>query len=314
MENVIIIGGGPAGYTAGIYTARANLKPLIIEGAEYGGQLMTTSVIENYPGFPEGIQGPDLMANMRKQAERFGAKLISENVTKVDFSKKPLKVFVGDKAYEGKTVIIATGAAHRHMGFPDEKKWNNKGISYCATCDGYFYQNKEVAVAGGGDSAMEEALSLTKYAKKVTVIHRRDCLRASKYMQQRAFDNPKIEFLWDSIVEGVEGKDKFEGLKIKNVKTEKTSVFKCDGLFVAIGLDPQTSMFDGQLKMVNKYIFTEPDLTKTSVEGVFACGDVMDWVFRQATTSVGNGCRAAIEVERYIQSKEPGKKDKTKVC
>jgi len=311
MEQVIIIGGGPAGYTAAIYAARAHLNPLVFEGSQYGGQLMFTTEVENFPGFPKGIMGPELMSSMREQAERFGARLISEDVTKVDLQglqgnlkdKRKIIVFADKKKYESKSLIIATGAGYRKLGLENEKKLSGKGVSYCATCDGYFFKGKDIVIVGGGDAALEEADFLTKFANSVKIIHRRDELRASKFMQDRIFANKKISFVWNSEVVDILGKDKVEGVKIKNNKTNQISDLICKGIFVAIGHVPNTQLFEGQqniLKMEKGYIITEPGTSKTSVKGVFAAGDVQDWKYRQAITSAGTGCMAAIDVERYL--------------
>ncbi|MBI1910284.1 MAG: thioredoxin-disulfide reductase [Deltaproteobacteria bacterium] len=304
-EKVIIIGSGPAGLTAAVYTARGDLKPLLIEGYQAGGQLMLTTEVENYPGFPKGIMGPELMDLFRQQAERFGTRFLTQDVTRVDFSKKPsgeapLQVFVGDQKYEAQSIIISTGASAKLIGLTNEKRLMGKGVTTCATCDGAFFRNMEVAIVGGGDSSMEEALFLTKFATKVTVIHRRHELRASKIMQDRAFANKKIKFLWDTVVEDVLGEKEVTGLKLKNVKDGKTGELKVAGLFVAIGHTPNTQLFKGQLKMdENGYLITH-DGTKTNIPGVFACGDVQDHVYRQAITAAGSGCTAAIDAERYL--------------
>lgn len=318
MEQVIIIGGGPAGYTTAIYTARAHLNPLVFEGAQYGGQLMFTTEVENYPGFPKGIMGPELMSNMREQAERFGAKLISEDVTKVELNAKgKITVFVEKKKYETKTLIIATGAGYRKLGLENEKRLSGKGVSYCATCDGYFFKGKDIVIVGGGDAALEEADFLTKFANSVKVIHRRDALAASKFIQDRAFANKKISFVWNSEVVDILGKDKVERVKVKNNKTNQISDIICQGIFVAIGHTPNTQLFENMqslqsmqnlLKMEKGYIITEPGTSKTSVKGVFAAGDVQDWRYRQAITSAGTGCMAAIDVERYLAEMKSEKK------
>jgi thioredoxin reductase (NADPH) len=301
-ENVIIIGSGPAGLTAAIYTARADLIPLCIEGYQAGGQLMLTSDVENYPGYPEGVLGPDMMADLRKQAERFGTRYLTKDVTRVDFSKRPFVVEAGEEKFEAKSIIISTGASARLIGLPNEKRLMGKGVTTCATCDGAFFRNMEVAVVGGGDSAVEEAIFLTRFCTKVTVIHRRDSLRASKIMQDRAFANKKVAFIWDTVVEDVLGEKEVEGLKLKNVKTGETSTLKAAGLFVAIGHDPNTKLFQGQIEMdKNGYIATR-DGMKTNVPGVFACGDVQDHVYRQAITAAGSGCEAAMDCERYLES------------
>ena len=300
VHKVIILGSGPAGLTAALYAARANLNPLVLGGLEWGGQVMLTTEVENYPGFIDGINGPDLMENFKKQAERFGAKIINSNVTSVDFSNKPLKVFVEKEVYETQTVIIATGASAKWLGLENEQKFIGKGISSCATCDGFFFKDKEIALVGGGDSAMEEALFLTKFASKVTVVHRRDKLRASKIMQDRAFANDKIEFIWDSEIVDVLGANNVEGVKIKNIKTNETSVCKVNGLFVAIGHIPNTNFLKEQIDLDEKgYVVCNG--TATNVEGVFVAGDVHDFRYRQAVTAAGHGCEAAIDVEKYIE-------------
>jgi thioredoxin reductase (NADPH) len=307
-RNVIIIGSGPAGLTAAIYTARANLAPLVIEGEpsstsdQPGGQLMLTTEVENFPGFPDGIMGPELMANFRRQAERFGAEFLTAKVTKVDFSVRPFQVFVRDTVYEAEAVIVSTGARSLMLGLEAESRLLGHGVSTCATCDGFFFRGQHIAVVGGGDSALEEALFLTKFAEKVTVIHRRDALRASKIMQERAFANPKIEFLWDTVVEDLIGTDRLEGVIVRNVKTGETSRLDVTGLFVAIGHRPNTDLFKGVLDMdENGYLITAPGSTATNVEGVFACGDVQDHTYRQAITAAGSGCMAAIDAERWLE-------------
>lgn len=302
VESVIIIGSGPAGLTAAIYTSRADLNPLMIEGYQSGGQLMLTTDVENFPGFPNGIMGPELMETVRKQAERFGTRFLTKDVTRVDLSKRPFVVEVGEDRFEARSIIISTGASAKLIGLPNEKRLMGKGVTTCATCDGAFFRNMEVAIVGGGDSAMEEAIFLTKFASKVTVVHRRDALRASKIMQDRAKANKKIEFLWNTTVEDVIGEKEVEGLKIKNVTNGETGVLKVAGLFVAIGHDPNTQLFKGQLEMdVNGYLITR-DGTKTNIPGVLACGDVQDHVYRQAITAAGSGCMAAIDAERYLES------------
>ncbi len=307
-RKVIIIGSGPAGLTAALYAARANLAPIVFEGIQPGGQLTITTEVENYPGFPEGIMGPVLMDEMRKQAQRFGAETIFKEVTKVDFGSRPHRVWVDDEEYSTDAVIIATGASAKLMGIENEKTYMGYGVSACATCDGFFFKNLEVAVVGGGDTAIEEASFLTKFATKVTIIHRRDQLRASKIMQERAMKNPKIEFLWNSVVEDIVGviedeKKKLTDLIIRNTVTNDRSEFKTDGLFIGIGHQPNTKLFDGQLAMdENGYLITEGKSSKTNVPGVFACGDVQDHVYRQAVTAAGSGCMAAIDTERYLES------------
>ncbi len=305
MENVIIIGSGPAGLTAAIYTARANLNPLVFEGYQYGGQLMTTTEIENFPGFEEGIQGPELMSEMREQAKRFEARLVQKDVESVNLSTRPFQVVVDGETYEAKTLILATGANAKMLGLPSEKRLIGRGVSTCATCDGFFYREKEIVMVGGGDSAMEEAIFLTKFASKVSIIHRRDQLRASKIMQERALKNPKIAFIWNSIVEDVLGAEKVEGVRVRNVKTNEVSDLRCDGFFLAIGHAPNTTLFEGQLELdEQKYIITKPKSTATSVPGVFAAGDVQDSKYRQAITAAGTGCMAALEAERYLEAQE----------
>lgn len=301
---VIIVGSGPAGLTAAIYAARANLSPIIFEGDQPGGQLTTTNDVENYPGFEDGITGPELMDVMRKQAVRFGAESKFEYVTKVDFSNKKHRIWVGDKEYTADAVIIATGASARYLGLPSEEKLKGFGVSACATCDGFFYKDKEVFVVGGGDSALEEAGYLTKFASKVYLIHRRDEFRGSKIMQQRVLNNPKVEVLWNTVVEEILGEPMEGGVKgaiLKDTVTGETREQSIDGIFMAIGHTPNTAVFGDQLETdENGYLITKPDSTATDVEGVFAAGDVRDHVYRQAITAAGNGCEAALEAERYI--------------
>jgi thioredoxin reductase (NADPH) len=304
MRNMVIIGSGPAGLTAAVYAARANLQPLLIEGKEPGGQLTLTTMVENYPGFSEGIMGPQLMDEMRKQAARFGAEIINSYVDKVKLTEKPFRVYYGDQEVETKTVVISTGSSAKLIGIETEIQLMGHGVSTCATCDGFFYRGKEIAVVGGGDSAMEEATFLTKFATKVSVIHRRDVFRASKIMHDRAVKNPKIQFLLDTVVEEVQGSKEtgVTGLRLKNVKTQAPSELKIDGLFVAIGHNPNTDIFKGQIDLDEKgYVKTQPDSTRTNIPGVFACGDVQDPVFRQAVTAAGSGCMAAIEAERWLE-------------
>lgn len=302
-RKVIIIGSGCAGYAAAIYTARANLSPLMISGSETGGQLMLTTDVENYPGFPEGILGPELMEKMRAQAERFGTEIWTDVVEEVTFSKRPFMIkTANDKIEEAETVIIATGATAKWLGLPSEKKFYGKGVSACAVCDGAFFKGKELCVVGGGDTAMEESIFLTKFASKVTVIHRRNELRASKIMQERAKKNPKINFIWDSAVVEVLGNESVEAVKLKNLKSNNESIVFCQGLFIAIGHQPNTKIFQGKIKLDEKgYIITD-GRTRTNVPGVFACGDVMDSIYRQAVTAAGSGCMAALEVERFLES------------
>jgi thioredoxin reductase (NADPH) len=301
---MVIIGSGPAGLTAAIYAARANLQPLLIEGKEPGGQLTLTTLVENYPGFAEGIMGPDLMEEMRKQAIRFGAEIVNGYVNKAKLKEQPMRVYYGDQEVLAKTVVISTGSSAKLIGLESEMQLIGHGVSTCATCDGFFFRGKEIAVVGGGDSAMEEATFLTKFATKVSVVHRRDTLRASKIMQDRAIKNPRIEFIWNTIVEQVLGAREtgVTGLKLRNIKTQEMSQLKVEGLFVAIGHNPNTEIFEGQVDMDDRgYIKTVPDSTRTNIPGVFACGDVQDPVFRQAITAAGSGCMAAIEAERWLE-------------
>lgn len=305
MHNVVIIGSGPAGLTAAIYTARANLSPLLIEGWQSGGQLTTTTEVENYPGFAKGIMGPELMKDMRAQAERFGTEFLTGEVSAVNFKNRPLTLTIdGERTVEAKTVIIATGASAIPIDVPNEKRLTGHGVSTCATCDGFFFRGKDLIVVGGGDSAMEEAIFLTKFATKVSIVHRRDKLRASKIMQERALKNEKIAFVWNSIVEDILGNDVVTGVRLKNVVTGKTMNLACAGIFVAIGHRPNTALFTGQLDMDEKgYIRTHRGTT-TSVPGVFAAGDVQDSTYRQAITAAGTGCMAAIDVERFLEASE----------
>ena len=314
VRNVIIIGSGPAGYTAAIYTARANLRPLVIEGAQYGGSLMTTTEVENFPGFPDGILGPDLMDNLRKQAERFGAEFITDDATAVDLTADGglvKKVFVGPKEYRAKAVILATGSAWRPLGVPGEQEMLGHGVSSCATCDGFFFKGQHVAVVGGGDSAMEEATFLTRFAESVTIIHRRDEFRASKIMQQRALTNPKIRVEWNTVVTEILGENgKVAGVRVRDVHTGEERVLGVTGVFVAIGHDPRSELFADQVAVdENGYVQVFPPSTRTSLPGVFAAGDVVDHTYRQAITAAGTGCAAALDAERYIASLEGWEKD-----
>jgi thioredoxin reductase (NADPH) len=303
VEKVIIIGSGPAGLTAAVYTGRANLRPLMIEGEEAGGQLMITTDVENYPGFAKGVTGPELVSVMRQQAERFGTRFITRNVTKVDFSERPFKVWVGKDLHLAQSIIISTGASAKWLGLASERKYTNRGVSACATCDGAFFKNVEVGVVGGGDTAMEEANFLTRFASKVYIIHRRDSFRASKIMVERALKNPKIEVLWDTEVSEVVGDDRsMTSLVLKNLKTGATYQKELQGLFLAIGHKPNTDLFKGVLTLDETgYIKTKPGSTYTNVEGVFAAGDVQDHVYRQAITAAGTGCMAAIDAERWLE-------------
>ncbi len=309
VRPVIIIGSGPAGLTAAIYTARASLSPLVIEGEpsstsdQPGGQLMLTTEVENFPGFPEGIMGPELMTNFRAQAERFGAEFITEKVTRVDFSERPFRVWVRDDEYRAESVIVSTGARSLMLGLEAEQRLIGHGLSTCATCDGFFFRGHEIAVVGGGDSAIEEATFLTKFADKVTIIHRRDEFRASKIMQQRAFDNPKIEILWNHTVTEINGADKVESIEVTDTTSGATSTLAVTGVFIAIGHRPNTDLFTGVLDMDETgYLETVPGSSRTNIEGVFACGDVQDHTYRQAITAAGSGCMAAIDAERWLES------------
>jgi thioredoxin reductase (NADPH) len=317
-KEVVIIGSGPAGLTAAIYTARANLEPLVIEGEpsstsdQPGGQLMLTTDVENYPGFPSGIMGPELMSNFRAQAERFGAELLTKKVTRVNLHTSPFQVWVGDPSsneptFTAKSIIISTGAKALMLNLPNEIGLVGHGISTCATCDGFFFKDQEIAVVGGGDSAVEEAMFLSRFASKVTIIHRRDQLRASKIMQDRAFANPKIDFLWNHEVTEYLGESKLEGVKVQNVTHQTESTLNISGLFIAIGHIPNTSIFEDQLSLhENGYIKTKSDSSQTNIDGVFACGDVQDFTYRQAITAAGSGCMAAIDAERWLEEQHAG--------
>lgn len=304
VENVLIIGSGPAGYTAAIYASRANLNPLMIEGYQTGGLLMLTSDVENFPGFPKGIMGPELMAHFRAQAERFGTRFIQKNATRVDFKSTPFKVYIENEEFAANTVIVSTGAATKWLGLESEQRLLGKGVSSCATCDGAFFKGSRLIVVGGGDSAMEEANFLTRFASHVTVIHRRDSLRASKIMQDRAMNNPKISFVWDTGIEEILGQDSVTGARVKNLKTGTVSEIPCEGFFVAIGHEPNTSFLKGQIELDPKgyVIQTKRPTTATSVPGVFAAGDVQDTIYRQAITAAASGCQSAIDAERYLEA------------
>jgi thioredoxin reductase (NADPH) len=302
--DVIIIGSGPAGYTAGIYTSRANLKTLIISGTLPGGQLMTTSEVENYPGFPNGIFGPELMMNMRQQAERFGAEIIDDEVLKVDFKKRPFTITTHAETCTAEATIVCTGASPRKLGIPSEQQFSGRGVSYCATCDGPFFKGEDIVVVGGGDTAIEEATFLTKFGKSVKVVHRRDSLRASKILQQKALENPKIEFIWNYVVSNIKGSNKISAIQVKDINTGNERTINTGGLFVAIGHEPNTAIFTGQLELDDKGYVVLTQHTRTSVEGVFAAGDVHDHRYRQAVTAAGFGCMAAIDVEKWLSERK----------
>ncbi len=306
VRDVIIIGSGPAGYTAALYAARGKLNPLLFEGSvTSGGALMNTTEVENFPGFPDGVLGPELMDSIRKQAERFGATLRPEDVTEVDLAANPKVIKVGEDTYLAKTVIIATGSRYRELDVPGEKRLSGHGVSWCATCDGFFFRDTDIAVIGGGDSAMEEATFLTRFARSVTIVHRRDSLRASKIMQQRAMSNPKIKFAWDSEVAEVLGDDRVSGLRLRNLKPDEESTLPVTGMFVAIGHDPRSELFTGQLPLNPEgYLLVEHPTTRTAIDGVFAAGDVVDHIYRQAVTAAGTGCAAALDAERWLADHE----------
>ena len=301
MYDVIIIGSGPAGLTAAIYTSRAMLKTLVIAGTMWGGQLMLTSEVENFPGFKEGVLGPTLMEDIRKQAERFGASMVFEDATAVDLSSKPFKIKAGNRVFHGKAVVITTGASAKWLGLENEERLRGKGVSVCATCDAAFFKDKKAVVVGGGDTAMEEALELTKFVREVKIIHRRNKLRASKILQETVMKDPKIKVIWNSVVQDIIGKDKVEGVVLRNVKSNQDTELSCDAVFVAIGYKPNTEIFKEQVKLDEKGYVLVNDETETNIDGVFAAGDVRDSKYRQAATAVGDGCKAAIEVQRYLE-------------
>ena len=301
VRDVIVVGSGPAGYTAALYTARADLKPLVFEGTQYGGALMTTTEVENFPGFPDGVLGPELMDSIRTQAERFGAELVTDDVVSVDLTGEVKIVRTHDREYAARTVIVATGSHYRKLGVPGEERLSGHGVSWCATCDGFFFRGQAVVVVGGGDTAMEEATFLTRFARSVTVVHRRDSLRASRIMQERAFSNEKIRFVWDTEVIEVLGEQAVTGVRVRNLRTGEQSVLAATGFFVAIGHDPRTDLFRGQLRLDEEgYVLTDAPSTHTSVQGVFAAGDVVDHTYRQAITAAGTGCAAALDAERFL--------------
>jgi thioredoxin reductase (NADPH) len=304
LHDVVILGSGPAGLTAAIYAARANLKPVVVEGLQAGGQLINTTDVENYPGFPDGIQGPELMELFKKQAQRFGAALVEGDATRVDFSERPFRVWTESGELRSKAVIVSTGASPLELGIPGEKEFAGRGVSYCATCDGFFFRDQEIVVVGGGDTAMEEALFLTRYGKRVTVVHRRDQLRASKIMADRALNNEKIEFVWDSVVEEVLGKDgKVDRVRLRNVQSGETSERPAGGFFIAIGHKPNTELYQGVLDTDEQGYLQEQDgSSRTQIPGVFIAGDVHDHTYRQAVTAAGAGCRAAIDCERWLEA------------
>ncbi|MDQ1696493.1 MAG: thioredoxin reductase [Frankiaceae bacterium] len=305
IRDVIIVGSGPAGYTAAVYTARANLRPLVVEGIQYGGALMTTTEVENFPGFVDGIQGPDLMDHMRKQAERFGAELLSDDATELDLEGAVKRVVVGGETYLARTVILAMGSAYKMLGLPNEDRLMGHGVSACATCDGFFFRGQEIAVVGGGDSAMEEANFLTRFADKVHLLHRRDAFRASKIMQDRSLANEKIKVHWNTVVEDILGADKVDGLAVRSTLSGEGSTLEVTGLFVAIGHDPRSELVRGQVTLDDEgYVAVDAPSTRTNLPGVFACGDLVDHTYRQAITAAGTGCAAALDAERFLTDLE----------
>ncbi|HZD18638.1 MAG TPA: thioredoxin-disulfide reductase [Actinomycetota bacterium] len=302
-RDVVILGSGPAGYTAALYAARANLRPLVLKGLEAGGQLMLTTEVENYPGFPDGILGPELMDAMEKQAGRFDAEIVPQSASRVDLSERPFGVWAGDQGWHARTLIVATGASAKWLGVSGEERLRGRGVSACATCDGFFFRDRDLVVVGGGDTAMEEATFLTRFASSVTIVHRRDEFRASAIMQQRALANPKISVIWDSVVEEILGDGAVSGVRLRNVKTDETTEHRTDGVFMAIGHTPNTSLFEGQLELSDGgYIVVQEPTTKTGVTGVFAAGDVTDRIYRQAVTAAGQGCKAAMDAERLLEA------------
>lgn len=302
-RDVVILGSGPAGYTAALYAARANLEPLVLKGLEAGGQLMLTTDVENYPGFPDGILGPELMDAMEKQSARFRAEILPQSATRVDLSERPFGVWAGDQEWRAETLIVATGASAKWLDVPGEERLRGRGVSACATCDGFFFRDRELVVVGGGDTAMEEATFLTKFASRVTIVHRRDEFRASKIMQDRALSNPKVDVIWDTVVEEIAGDGAVTGVRLRNLRTEETSDLRTDGVFMAIGHTPNTDLLRDQVELtVGGYVVVQEPTTKTSVPGVFAAGDVTDVIYRQAVTAAGQGCKAAMDAERFLEA------------
>jgi thioredoxin reductase (NADPH) len=311
-RDVVVLGSGPAGFTAALYAARANLRPLVLKGVEAGGQLMLTTDVENYPGFADGIMGPELMEAMEKQAARFDAEIVAQSATRVDLSERPFGVWAGDHEWRAKTLVIATGATAKWLGVPGEERMRGRGVSACATCDGFFFRDRELVVVGGGDTAMEEATFLTKFASKVTIVHRRDEFRASKIMQERALANPKVEVIWDTVVDEIVGDGAVAGVKLRNVDDGTVSDFAADGVFVAIGHTPNTELFVDQLELTDGgYIVVDEPTTATSVRGVFAAGDVTDRLYRQAVTAAGQGCKAAMDAERLLEAEAHAQAEST---